>query len=96
MRPTTFTAALFMAATPAFAEMEDDIVSRADSYVTLDNGCVYAPNMFGQDNAWFLVYTEAGTTARCALTLNGVNAPETLTPSEPERIKLTYAVGVFR
>ncbi|MEL6620317.1 MAG: hypothetical protein AAFY39_07835 [Pseudomonadota bacterium] len=71
MRTLMFTAGLFLAAQPAFAQTDTVPVASDTDRIALTNGCVYAPNLLTQDNAWSLIYTEAGTTVQCALTIYG-------------------------
>ena len=68
MRPMFFAAGLALAATAVAAGIEEP---RPDTYVTLTNGCVYAPNLLGGANEWSLMYTQAGTTVQCPLTIYG-------------------------
>ena len=77
MRPMFFAAGLALAAHTASAEAEDYTAPDGRTHVTLTNGCVYTQNLLRDDNAWSLIYTEAGTTTQCALTVHGIVANDT-------------------
>lgn len=94
MRPTMFAAGLILTATTAMAEpvtAEDEVVARATDRLHLGNGCVYTPNLLGQPDVWSLLYSEAGTTATCALTIYGSSA-ETAEPAAIAPVSMAAAV----
>jgi len=66
MRALMIATGLVLAATTVSAEPVFATMSRVSAQMTLSNGCVYTPNPSGRANSWSLVYTQAGTTARCA------------------------------
>jgi hypothetical protein len=80
MRALIIAAGLCLATTAASAEVEYQLASRADANITLSNGCVYAPHPSGQAQSWSLLYTEVGTTARCALSVRTQAAPASQAP----------------
>ncbi|MEM9870878.1 MAG: hypothetical protein AAF822_06455 [Pseudomonadota bacterium] len=70
MRATLFAVGLSLAGNIALAQAQDT----TDDRITLTNGCVYAQGAQTTDNAWSLIYTQAGTTVECALTIYGQTA----------------------
>jgi len=66
MRALMIATGLVLAATTVSAEPAFATMNRVSAQMTLSNGCVYTPNPSGRANSWSLVYTQAGTTARCA------------------------------
>ncbi|MEO0632508.1 MAG: hypothetical protein AAFY52_00060 [Pseudomonadota bacterium] len=73
MRATTFAAGLILGAGTALAGADNHFVPDPSRYVSLDNGCVYGPSLLGTENEWSLVYSQAGTTVTCALTVYGIS-----------------------
>lgn len=83
MRATLFAVGLTWAANAACAQA---IYDTTDT-VALTNGCVYTQNQLAAENEWSLIYTEAGTTVQCPLTIYGLTADATDTaPATPEPI----------
>ena len=80
MRATMFAAGLVLASNTAFAQAQEFTPTPPDNRVTLTNGCVYMHNELAQGNEWSLIYTEAGTTVQCPLTIYGLvaNDPQPL------------------
>lgn len=74
MRAMMFAVGLGLASTTAIAQDQTFSPAPADHHVTLTNGCVYAQNLLRDDNAWSLIYTQAGTTVQCPLTIYGMTA----------------------
>lgn len=83
MRTLTFTAGLFLATQTAFAQSISAPTPFVKERLVLATGCVYAPNLLTQDNAWSLIYTEAGTTVQCALSLPAHAAPVAISDASP-------------
>ena len=66
MRALMIATGLCVAATAASAA-ELELVTRTDTNLTLNNGCVYAPNQFAQDETWTFVYGNANAGSTCPL-----------------------------
>lgn len=97
MRPTTFAAGLILCAGTALAGPNNHFVPDPSRYVSLDNGCVYGPSLLGTENEWSLVYSQAGTTVPCALTVYGVSqtvvsAPAPLPNHAPVAVETSVAI----
>ncbi|WP_415921803.1 hypothetical protein [Tateyamaria sp. SN6-1] len=89
MRAIQFAAGLTLAATAAVANPNGSTTAPdTNAYVTLTNGCVYAPNLLTQSNEWSLVYTQAGTTVQCPLTIYGQSARTAETPAPAATVAL--------
>ena len=86
MRTLTFTAGLFLATQTAFAQSISAPAPSVKERLVLATGCVYAPNLLTQDNAWSLIYTEAGTTVQCALSLPAHAAPVSVADTSPAAV----------
>ncbi|WP_299689511.1 hypothetical protein [uncultured Tateyamaria sp.] len=71
MRATMFAAGLTLASTAAFAQAQEFTPTAPNGHVTLTNGCVYTRNELAQGNEWSLIYTQAGTSVQCPLTIYG-------------------------
>lgn len=70
MRATMFTVGLTLAAS-ASVQAQDLSNSAAGDRLTLTNGCVYTQNQLTDGTEWSLVYTQAGTSVQCPLTIYG-------------------------
>ena len=77
MRAALFAVSLVWGANTVFAQNFYD--TEATDAVTLTNGCVYTQNQLSTENEWSLIYTQAGTSVQCPLTIYGLVA-ETSTP----------------
>ncbi|MEM6758614.1 MAG: hypothetical protein AAF601_03965 [Pseudomonadota bacterium] len=73
MRPTTVAAGLILISGAAFAGASDHFAPDPSQYVSLDNGCVYGPSLLGTENEWALVYSQAGPTVICELTVYDIS-----------------------
>ncbi|MEO0746209.1 MAG: hypothetical protein AAFY49_12760 [Pseudomonadota bacterium] len=74
MRATMFAVGLTLASTAALAQAQNFTTPPANKHITLTNGCVYTPNELTGGNEWSLIYTQAGTTVQCPLTIYGQSA----------------------
>ena len=89
MRALTIAAGLCMAATAASATAELELVTRTDTNLTLNNGCVYAPAQFTQDNTWTFAYANANAHDTCPLAVR-------LQHRTSANFQASYLVGVYR
>lgn len=69
LRTIMLATGLCLATTAASAGSDDEVVSRANTNITLANGCVYSPHPSGQDHSWSLIYTKAAKSLRCSRTM---------------------------
>jgi len=83
MRALMIATGLYLAATTVSAEPVFATTSRISAQMTLSNGCVYTPNPSGRANSWSLVYTRAGTSARCASTVRTQAEPVSNVSEQP-------------
>ncbi|MEO0746208.1 MAG: hypothetical protein AAFU86_09655 [Pseudomonadota bacterium] len=88
MRALMIATGLCVAATAASAA-ELELVTRTDTNLTLNNGCVYAPNQFAQDETWTFVYGNANAGSTCPLAVR-------LQQRETIHFAPEYLVGVYR
>ncbi|WP_415921804.1 hypothetical protein [Tateyamaria sp. SN6-1] len=88
MRVLMIAAGLCVAATAASAATKLETVTRTDTNLTLNNGCVYAPNSFAQDGTWTFVHATAGAHDSCPLAVRLETRSAHFEPG--------YLVGVYR
>ena len=87
MRATMFAAGLTLASSAALAQAQDFTTPPSSKHITLTNGCVYTPNELTGGNEWSLIYTQAGTTVQCPLTIYGHSAEAEAAPlPAPEQV----------
>ena len=86
MRTKMFAAGLLLAANTSFAQTLDTSPTHYDDRVTLNNGCVYARNTLVEGNEWSLIYTQAGTTIQCPLTIYGQMAADPAPRVDPAQV----------
>ncbi|MEL6563393.1 MAG: hypothetical protein AAF822_06460 [Pseudomonadota bacterium] len=89
MRALMIATGLCMAATAASATAELELVTRTDTNLTLNNGCVYAPAQFAQDNTWTFAYANANAGDTCPLAVR-------LQQRADVHFAPQYLVGVYR
>ena len=89
MRALKLAAGLCMAATAASASSGLELVTRTDTNLTLNNGCVYAPAQFSQDNTWTFAYANANAHDTCPLAVR-------LQQRASAHFEPSYLVGVYR
>jgi len=68
MRAAMFSTAIILGAGCALAQ---DTTADVQPELTLTNGCVYAPSITGEPDAWDLIHIPSSTLAECAGTIYG-------------------------